>query len=213
MNGKIYKITNDINNKVYIGKTLLTIEKRFQQHCQEANKETKQHRPLYSAMKKYGIEHFNIVLVEEVEISKLSEREQYWIEYFNSFHFGYNATLGGEGTQKYNYDEIVKGFLSGKLIKELAEEYGCCVDTISQALRLSNINSHSNAIAKSKKQIIAKDFKTNEILQVFNSEREAAQWLIDNKVAFGKLDNVVAAIGRVANGQRKSAYKMKWERN
>lgn len=213
MNGKIYKITNDINNKVYIGKTLLTIEKRFQQHCQEANKETKQHRPLYSAMKKYGIEHFNILLVEEVEISKLSEREQYWIEYFNSFHFGYNATLGGEGTQKYNYDEIVKGFLSGKLIKELAEEYGCCVDTISQALKLSSINSHSNAIAKSKKQIVAKNLKTNEILQVFNSEREAAQWLIDNKIAFGKLDNVVAAIGRVANGQRKSAYKMKWERN
>lgn len=213
MKGNIYKITNDINNKVYIGKTLLTIEERFSQHCKDALKPSKEKRPLYSAMRKYGIEHFSISLVEEVSLEELNNREIYWINQFNSFHFGYNATLGGEGKQKYDYNEIVQGFLSGKLIKELAEEYGCCVDTISKALKLAHINAFQNSTTKSSKKIVAKDLKTNEILYSFESETKAAKWLLDNNIAKGKIDNVVAAIGRVANGKRASAYKMKWERN
>jgi hypothetical protein len=50
-------------------------------------------------------------------------------------------------------------------------------------------------------------------LYSFESETKAAKWLLDNNIAKGKIDNVVAAIGRVANGKRNSAYKMKWERN
>ena len=56
----IYKITNDINNKVYVGKTNLTIEKRFREHCTDSKKFTIEKRPLYNAMNKYGIEHFHI---------------------------------------------------------------------------------------------------------------------------------------------------------
>lgn len=46
----IYKITNDINDKVYIGKTEFAIEKRFKEHCQDALKAKSDNRPLYSAM-------------------------------------------------------------------------------------------------------------------------------------------------------------------
>jgi DNA-binding MurR/RpiR family transcriptional regulator len=45
--------------------------------------------------------------------------------------------LGGEGKPLYDYDAIVQGFLSGKLIKELAEEFECCVDTIAQAVNIT----------------------------------------------------------------------------
>jgi predicted GIY-YIG superfamily endonuclease len=51
----IYEIYNDINDKVYIGKTECSIEKRFKQHCQEAFKQRSFDRPLYRAMRKYGI--------------------------------------------------------------------------------------------------------------------------------------------------------------
>ena len=71
-------------------------------------------------MNKYGQDNFYIELIEEVPIEQLSEKEQYWINYFNSFHFGYNATRGGDGKILYNYQDIVNGFLSGKLVKELA---------------------------------------------------------------------------------------------
>lgn len=52
----IYKITNLVNGKVYIGKTEETIEKRFRQHLSESNKDRCKNRPLYRAIRKYGKE-------------------------------------------------------------------------------------------------------------------------------------------------------------
>ena len=77
MNGFIYKITNEVNNKVYIGKTLFSIDKRFKQHKEDSQKENEEIRPLYRAMKKYGIEKFHIEKIEECPLELLSEREKY----------------------------------------------------------------------------------------------------------------------------------------
>ena len=71
----IYKITNDINDKIYVGKTEFSIEKRFAEHCKDAFKRTEEHRPLYNAMRKYGIEHFHAELIEETNSPE--EREIY----------------------------------------------------------------------------------------------------------------------------------------
>lgn len=54
----IYKITNTINGKMYIGKTEQTIEKRFQQHCSDSQRDGMSNRPLYKAMRKYGVDFF-----------------------------------------------------------------------------------------------------------------------------------------------------------
>lgn len=93
----IYKIENDVNDKVYIGQTTKSLEERWKQHLRQSKREDKNY-PLYKAMKTYGTEHFHISLVEEVsdEIS-LDEREQYWINYYNSYGQpnGYNDTIGG----------------------------------------------------------------------------------------------------------------------
>ena len=62
----IYQIRNNINGKIYIGKTESSIEKRFQEHCRDSRKENI-NRPLYAAMRKYGIEHFRISLLEETD--------------------------------------------------------------------------------------------------------------------------------------------------
>ena len=75
--GYIYKITNDINDKVYIGKTCLTIEERFKQHCSDSKKNRCEKRPLYAAMNKYGIEHFHVDLVGEYSDNDLEEYEIY----------------------------------------------------------------------------------------------------------------------------------------
>lgn len=93
--GFIYKIINDINDKIYVGMTRYTIENRWKEH--KINYRYK-NTHLYSAMKKYGIEHFKILLIEECPIDKLIEREAYWIKKLDSFHNGYNMTEGkGEG--------------------------------------------------------------------------------------------------------------------
>ena len=65
--GRIYKITNDINNKIYIGQTIKTLTKRWQQHKCNSTKEYFKQIVLYKAFKKYGIEHFYIEEIEEVE--------------------------------------------------------------------------------------------------------------------------------------------------
>lgn len=91
----IYKITNDINDKIYIGKTNQTIKERWRQHYSDSKTRiVAEKRPLYLAMNKYGIEHFKIEEVEKCLDEDAYKREIYWIEYYNSYKDGYNATLG-----------------------------------------------------------------------------------------------------------------------
>ena len=67
MKSRIYKIVNDVNSKVYVGKTTFTLEKRFKEHLSDATKRVEEQRPLYNAINKYGAEHFSIVLIEECD--------------------------------------------------------------------------------------------------------------------------------------------------
>ena len=58
-------------------------------------------------MRKYGYDHFSVALVEECDNSILSEREEYWIEQYESYKYGYNATKGGEGKFRCDYSLVV----------------------------------------------------------------------------------------------------------
>lgn len=101
----IYKITNQINNKVYIGQSV-NIKKRFNQHkCAARDGENSY---FYQALRKYGVENFSFEVLEECPKEKLNEREIYWIEYFHSTDRskGYNISRGGDGFTLYDYKEI-----------------------------------------------------------------------------------------------------------
>lgn len=91
----IYKITNKVNNKCYIGQSK-DIIKRWKTEY----KWHKLNNHLQSAFNKYGLENFDFEIIEECEPSLLNEREKFWINVYNSFdrNFGYNKTLGGAGT-------------------------------------------------------------------------------------------------------------------
>ena len=211
MTGKIYKIYNDINNKLYIGKTLLTIEARFKEHCHNRTSRKCEKRPLYNAMNKYGEEHFHIELIEECDIDLLSQRECYWIEFYDTYHNGYNATKGGDGRQLYDYNLIVELYQSGLLIKEIAQQIGCDEFVVRNALKLAGLDTFANKVAKSSSPIAAYNLE-GIFIQQFNSQSDAARWLIDEGIAqTNEIKNVVTAIGRVAQGKRKTAYKMLWK--
>ena len=79
----IYKLVNDINQRIYVGKTEFSIEKRFKEHCRDAFKPSFEKRPLYDVMRKYGVEHFHIELIEETDNPE--EREIFWIEQLRSY--------------------------------------------------------------------------------------------------------------------------------
>lgn len=73
--GKIYLITNLINDKKYVGQTLYNLSHRFTQHKAACNAGIDY--PLYRAFKKYGIKNFSIELLEECSVTDLNNKEQY----------------------------------------------------------------------------------------------------------------------------------------
>lgn len=104
--GKIYLITNLVNNKKYVGQTKMTILKRWGLHKSDAKKNNC-NMPLYYAINKYGIDNFFIEELETVEANsnidltnKLNYREIFYIKLLNTYggNNGYNATTGGGGT-------------------------------------------------------------------------------------------------------------------
>lgn len=105
--GYIYKITNIINQKSYIGLTTRTVEERWQEHLR-AMQNYKEKRPLYSALYKYGISNFTVETIEEINNEQLEEREKYWIAYYDTYYNGYNATLGGDGKWEKNVEQYTK---------------------------------------------------------------------------------------------------------
>ena len=211
--GYIYKITNLINGKEYIGKTNLTIEDRFKTHIEDSTKRKNEKRPLYDAMNKYGIENFIVEKVEECSENLLNEKEKYWIEHYNTFHNGYNATLGGEGKTLIDYKKILEMHKQGLTLKEIREETHHDLEQLSKILKSQGVSLQEikeNANNKMKKTVFRRDKKSNEVLQIFNGVSEASKWVIDNGYSKDKLDGISAHICQCCNGIRKSAYKFNW---
>ena len=211
MRGYIYKITNIINGKSYIGKTINTIEERWKEHCNDSKKERCEKRPLYNAMNKYGIKNFTIELIEEVDINILSEREIYWIGYYHTYTNGYNATLGGDGKILYDYDLIAELIKQNKTYQEIATTIGCCIDVVRFVNKKYNLgHKPENNFVKTSKKVNQYD-KQGNYIQSFNSYAEAARWLEENEYVKGHLNGVRAHISEVCRGKRKSAYKFIWK--
>lgn len=101
--GYIYSITNEINGKSYIGKTN-DLVRRWKEHCYSHGSTA----ILDKAFKKYGLEHFVFDIVAQIPFDSIEELndvlaqlEMYYIELYDTYHNGYNATVGGDGTSGY----------------------------------------------------------------------------------------------------------------
>ena len=94
--GCIYKISNTLNGKLYVGLTTNTAELRFKKHISMLN--SGGCSALYNAFKKYGVEHFKIEeIVESNSKEELMELETFYIAKYNTLSpYGYNLTTGGE---------------------------------------------------------------------------------------------------------------------
>lgn len=117
----IYKISNDINDQIYIGQTRGTLESRLKEHLYDA-KVNKDNSKFHKAIRELGSEHFSISMIEECPTEYLNERERFQIAYYNSQEYGYNSTRGGQNDPYYtDIDKAVEYYLHHKDEKTLTE--------------------------------------------------------------------------------------------
>lgn len=193
----IYKIVNDVNNKLYIGKTEFSLEKRFKEHCRDAFRSNSLNRPLYSAMRKYGIENFHIELIEET--NEPEEKEKYWIEYYQSFKYGYNATMGGDGKKYLDYQLIFNLYQQIKNGQKVAQLLNISKSSVYHILHNYSLDlTFDYNLAK--KPVAKIDLKTGEILEVFDGVKEAE-----------KAIGILGHISQVCNNKRKSCGGFGWK--
>lgn len=202
----IYLIKNNINGKCYVGKTLKSPAERFSEHLRDARKPTKENRPLYRAINKYGDDNFSLHVLEECADKFASEREVWYIEQLETYAHGYNATVGGDGKQLFNH-EIIKAQLEAGLSQKLVAELNdCSIDLVKQVRVVNDI-----PLTKVRKQpSVAAYIEDGTEMGVFVSAREAFRFLREIGITNSKA-NGGTHITDVCNGKRKVAYGFKWK--
>ena len=212
----IYKIENLINGKVYIGQSI-EIERRWQKHL-NANDDFLIHK----ALRKYGKKNFSFTILEECKQSELDQREQYWINSFQSLMpLGYNMVQGGSnGIGLSKGISVLQFDLNGKYISEFASANqasaslnidhwsicACCRGEYAHSggyqwrykgsdLPVTNLQIRTNFT------VLQIDINTNEVLAEFPSLAEAAR-------ATGIAKPTIC---KVCQGKGKTAGGYKWK--
>lgn len=179
----IYKITNIVNNKSYVGQTIKNADKRWKEHQQHAfgSHVNDQNKHLYRAIRKYGLENFTFeVLQDNIENYKqLDKAEIYWIDYYNSFIKGYNKTFGGQQYHKIlPNQEIIQDYYKTKSARKTALNFGVDHSTVDDILNHNNIPRFTLRQSIGQTIRISKDDFEKE----FESVKDCAEWFVENKI-------------------------------
>lgn len=172
--GVIYKVQNTINGKVYIGKTSRDVEQRWKEHLSCCL--TKDHK-FYRALRKYPESVFELSVIAEVPNDVLDDFEKYWINQYDSFHNGYNSTMGGDGTLKTDYDLIFQLWDQHLTYKEISQTTGYPHSTIRHILNGYKNYSAFDARSRSnaKRKVVNQYTLDGIFITSFNSLSDAAR--------------------------------------
>lgn len=177
----IYKITNIQNNKVYIGQSIRPIEQRFKRHINDAiNNKLDTH--FARAIRKYGKDSFRIETIDTAQTQEeLNQKEQYWIQQYDSVNNGYNET-----------DAISK--CGGNTYKSKTNEE---MSKIKEKIRQTKLGA-KNPMARKVKRI-----------NIITNEEEIFDTVIACAQACG-IKNGKTSITTRLNGEIKSPFKKTW---
>lgn len=209
--GYIYKITNMVTQKVYVGQTILQPERRWHQHELSAQNLSRNdsNLPLHAAMRKYGLDVFHYEIVEKCDDSIINEREIYWIAVYDSTDpaKGYNLSLGGGGTSYYRTEDLLALWNQGKGVKEISEITG--MDRGFLSLRLREAGIHPEEI-KIRRYAAAKERSSYPVHQ-YSLDGQYIQTFPSVQVA--RAITNVGHIERCCNGKQKQAGGYIWSYN
>ncbi len=209
----VYIITNIITNKRYIGQTTRSVEDRFNEHYWPRNKKASYNKPLYSDMRKYGLEAFDYDILENSPVDS-NASEKFWIEKLNTLQpNGYNVSIGGDFNLDIDEDKIIRLYNDYQSIESIFKETGYSRGTIRKVLKNHNISILSSITVnrnKNAKPLIGINVVTKK-KKKFKNQFDAAQYLIDNKLTMYKtINDVVSAIFRSINNGH-NIYGFKWQ--
>lgn len=221
---QIYLVTNMVNGKKYVGKTVYEIKYRKRKHIGELTTSSKKHYPLYSAIKKYGKDNFKWEVIDTATSeNQLNEKEKHWIKEHNTISpNGYNLTCGGDGQTGFKHTDETKrkisdnnfwkgtsGIMYGKKhteesIKKMSEAkkgkptkivYDERIRDVLREQKLGEKNPMYGRPSQFAKKVINID-----TLDVYENLHEA-----------GRLTNIAwQNIGRVCRKQGKTAGNFRW---
>lgn len=163
----VYKITNKINNKSYIGSSIRA-EKRWRQHVNAAFNPNSPHYnyPLYQAFRKYGLNNFSFKILKDDfnSIKEMTDYEKEMIIFFNSYNKGYNQTLYTDRTE--NAIENIN-----KYIKKISQK--CAKVDINENI----IEIYSSYHEAAKENGMDGDYEATSIRQTCKGERSSVKGL------------------------------------
>ena len=196
----IYKVTNLVNQKKYIGQST-DIERRFKEHHTDPFEMTNpaSRHIFYKAIRKYGIENFSFEILEECTAKELDEKEKYWIKHYNTYIGwencqGYNMTIGGSGSgsRKIDPENVVLLWKQGYSIDEIINILDSSYTTIIKYLHQSNlayvkINERKTLIAPCRS--ILQYSLSGDFIKCYETISDAVKDLIKNypKVAVSNI--------------------------
>jgi group I intron endonuclease len=172
----VYKITNKITGKVYIGITNQGAGARYRHHWYEAR--IGEPAPIHRSMAKYGEENFTLEIIDFADTyEELKEKEKYWIKQYDSMNRekGYNLTEGGDGTFGRMHSEETKDKIRQKAIgRKVSEETKKKMSEAQKKYKDAH-KAHADAIrVLNQKAVVAYDLEGN-IVEEFNTTKECAE--------------------------------------
>jgi group I intron endonuclease len=201
----VYKITNKINGKMYIGQTISSIEERWAGHCYNSSRCTR----MKNAINKYGKENFSIEVIEICSTQEeLDEKETFYIKQLNTLSpNGYNLKLEGKGKGMYSEEaklRISAGLTGKKQSPEQVEKRASkcrgqkrrpATEAEKERIRICNTGrKRSDEFKKRRSQIATEQNKkrviNTETGEIVNSVKELAL----------KLDKVYSTLVNWLNG-------------
>lgn len=187
----IYKITNKINGKIYIGQTTWTIHDRWIGHCSDA-RTGRNNSAIDKAINKYGKENFIVECLEEVPDEERFKRESEYIkEYSSMISDGHGYNMIAEGFDLHGYEikpprAIFQYSLDGKFIREYPSKREC-------------IRINSNFNIKSLNKVLNKEFASYKgFLWKYKDENTTVEELVAKYNQLHQKRSGICAIRKIA---------------
>ena len=163
-------------------------------------------------MNKYGIKNFVVEELIECPNDELNSYEIMYIDKLGTYHNGYNATKGRDGSILFDYDKIIETYKLGVTMIDCAVKIHCSVDTVKKVLTINNIPiRHVRCGCCSEPKKVKQYSLDGTFIKEWDSITQAAHWLADNKYAKSYNSGIKSKIGLCIRGISKTAYKFIWK--